>query len=216
MEAELINLPLLKNLIKSEIERNVTENFTSISDKLKKLENECLHSTVEIYGIHDNRLSDKKIRYQYVKKICLLLQLDFKTIVSLEYKKNYICLKLTDAATAREWQTRSCQRRLKNYDLGIDFDGPIKIFVAASHEHKQLLKRTRDLLLPHYKYVSLCRAGVMVRQTDTSRICIVKSETDIYDLLRRAKTALDAGQDVPPTTAGANATVQPLLPVKWL
>ncbi|AOL56771.1 FP/25K [Chrysodeixis includens nucleopolyhedrovirus] len=178
--AELINIPILKNLIKNEIERNVTDN---IVNKLKRLEEENLNDTVEIYGIHDKRLYNKKIRTNYVKKICQLLTLNYKLIVNSDYEKNHIKLKLNDAATAREWQNRSREVRLKNYDLDIDFDAPVKIFVAASPEHKQLLKKTRDALLPHYKYVSLCKKGVMVRQNERSKIYIVKNENDIYDLL---------------------------------
>nr|UPO71099.1 orf48 [Trichoplusia ni single nucleopolyhedrovirus] len=178
--AELINIPILKNLIKNEIERNVTDN---IVNKLKRLEEENLNDTVEIYGIYDKRLYNKKIRTNYVKKICQLLTLNYKLIVNSDYEKNHIKLKLNDAATAREWQNRSREVRLKNYDLDIDFDAPVKIFVAASPEHKQLLKKTRDALLPHYKYVSLCKKGVMVRQNERSKIYIVKNENDIYDLL---------------------------------
>ncbi|AHH82625.1 FP25K [Buzura suppressaria nucleopolyhedrovirus] len=187
MESDLINVSILKNLIKTEINKNVRNNLNEIDSKLKKLENAELNSSVEIYGVHDSRLTDKKIRNFYIKKICSLLSLDYKLIVSSEFKKNYIKLRLSDAATAREWQMRSCKLRLKNYDLNVDYDGPIKIFVAASHEQKQLLKKTRDALLPHYKYVSLCKKGVMVRENDTSRIYIVKDDNDIYNLLVKAK-----------------------------
>ncbi|QEI03665.1 FP-25K [Rachiplusia nu nucleopolyhedrovirus] len=180
MASELINVPILKSLIKNEIERNVNDNIIT---KLKKLEEDNLNDCVEIYGIHDKRLHNKKIRNNYIKKICTLLSLNYKLIVHSDYEKNHIKLKLNDAATAREWQTRSREVRLKNYDLDIDFDGPVKIFVAASAEQKQLLKKTRDALLPHYKYVSLCKKGVMVRQNERSKIFIVKSENDIYDLL---------------------------------
>ncbi|QWO71585.1 FP25K [Orgyia pseudotsugata single capsid nuclopolyhedrovirus] len=183
METDLINVPILKNLIKHEIDRNVNDNIHALNDKLKKLEDAELNCGVEIYGIHDARLSDKKVRHHYVKKICSLLGLDHKLVVDSEYKKNHIKLRLTDAATARDWQNKSCRCRLKNYDFDINFDGPVKIFVAASHEHKQLLKKTRDALLPHYKYVSLCKTGVMVRENDTSKIYIVKNDNDIRKLL---------------------------------
>ncbi|ABY65758.1 few polyhedra phenotype [Orgyia leucostigma nucleopolyhedrovirus] len=185
----LINVPILKSLIKNEIDRNVNENIHALNDKLKKLEDAELNCAVEIYGVHDARLNDKKVRHHYVKKICNLLALDHKLVVDSEYKNNYIKLRLTDAATARDWQTKSCRRRLKNYDLDINFDKPVKIFVAASNEHKQLLKKTRDALLTHYKYVSLCKTGVMVRESDTSKIYIVKNDNDIYKLLTKAKTA---------------------------
>lgn len=188
MESDLINVSILKNLIKTEIDKNVKNNLHEIDSKLRKLENAELNSSVEIYGVHDSRLADKKVRNYYIKKICTLLSLDYKLIVNSEFKKNYIKLRLSDAATAREWQMRSCKLRIKNYDLNVDYDGPIKIFVAASHEHKQLLKKTRDSLLPHYKYVSLCKNGVMVRENDISRIYIVKDESDIYNLLVKAKT----------------------------
>lgn len=187
---ELINVPILKNLIKTEIDRNVTSNITILNGKLKKLEDDHLSDWVEVYGVHDSRLHNKKIRCMIVKKICALLQLDHKAVVESDYEKNHIKLKLNDAGAAREWQNRSREVRLKNYDLDIDFDGPVKIFVAASPEHKQLLKKTRDALLPHYKYVSLCKKGVMVRENDRSRIYIVKNENDIYDLLSRMSKAV--------------------------
>nr|AEU04748.1 few polyhedra protein [Spodoptera litura MNPV X17] len=187
--SELINVPILKNLIKSEIDRNVANNITILNGKLKKLEDDHLNDWVEVYGVHDTRLFNKKVRNNYVKKICALLQLDYKSVVESDYEKNHIKLKLNDATTAREWQNRSREVRLKNYDLEIDFDGPIKIFVAALPEHKQLLKKTRDALLPHYKYVSLCKKGVMVRENERSKIFIVKNENDIYDLLGKMSVA---------------------------
>lgn len=187
---ELINVPILKSLIKNEIDRNVSSNITILNGKLKKLEDDHLNNCVEVYGVHNARLFNKKIRNNYVKKICTLLDLDYKAIVDSDYDKNYIKLKLNDAATARDWQNRSREVRLKNFDLDIDFDGPIKIFVAASAEHKHLLKKTRDALLPHYKYVSLCKKGVMVRENERSKIYIVKNENDIYDLLSKMSAAV--------------------------
>ncbi|AAM95110.1 Fp25K [Helicoverpa armigera multiple nucleopolyhedrovirus] len=187
---ELINVPILKSLIKTEIDRNVSGNITILNGKLKKLEDDHLNTWVEVYGVHNSRLLNKKIRNNYVKKICTLLDLDYKAIVESDYDKNHIKLKLNDAATARDWQNRSREVRLKNFDLDIDFDGPIKIFVAASAEHKQLLKKTRDALLPHYKYVSLCKKGVMVRENERSKIYIVKNENDIYDLLSKMSSAV--------------------------
>jgi len=187
---ELINVPILKSLIKTEIDRNVSGNITILNGKLKKLEDDHLNTWVEVYGMHNSRLLNKKIRNNYVKKICTLLDLDYKAIVESDYDKNHIKLKLNDAATARDWQNRSREVRLKNFDLDIDFDGPIKIFVAASAEHKHLLKKTRDALLPHYKYVSLCKKGVMVRENERSKIYIVKNENDIYDLLSKMSNAV--------------------------
>lgn len=187
---ELINVPILKSLIKNEIDRNVSSNITILNGKLKKLEDDHLNNWVEVYGVHNSRLFNKKIRNNYVKKICALLDLDYKAIVDSDYDKNHIKLKLNDAATARDWQNRSREVRLKNFDLDIDFDGPIKIFVAASAEHKHLLKKTRDALLPHYKYVSLCKKGVMVRENERSKIYIVKNENDIYDLLSKMSAAV--------------------------
>ncbi|QED40575.1 FP25K [Chrysodeixis includens nucleopolyhedrovirus] len=181
MANELINVPILKNLIKNEIDRKV--NSSNIITKLKQLEEDTLNNCVEIYGIHDSRLHSKKIRNNYLKKICSLLLLNYKLIVNSDFEKNYIKVKLNDAATAKEWQNRSREVRLKNYDLDIEFDGPVKIFVAASAEQKYLLKKTRDALLPRYKYVSLCKKGVMVRQNERSKIFIVKNESDIYSLL---------------------------------
>nr|ANW12288.1 few polyhedra [Malacosoma sp. alphabaculovirus] len=185
METKLLLVPIIKSMIKNEIDSN--DSLNELNCKLKKLENENLHDSVEIYGIHDNKLNNKKIRNMYTKKICNLLNLDHKLIVESDFEKNHIKLKLTDGATAKEWQNRSREVRLKNHDLDIDYDGPVKIFVAASPEHKQLLKKARDTLLPYYKYVSLFKKGVMVRQNDRSKIYIVKNENDIYDLLEKAK-----------------------------
>nr|WUR10806.1 FP25K [Calliteara abietis nucleopolyhedrovirus] len=193
---DLINVPILKNIIQNEIDRNVNKNIYALNDKLKKLENAELYCSVEIYGVHDAHLKDKKIRNHYVKRICALLELDHKLIVDSEHKKNHIKLKLTDAATAREWQTKSCRVRLKNYDLDINYDGPIKIFVAASCEQKQLLKKARDALLLYYKYVSLCKTGVMVRENDTSKIYIVKTDDDIYNLLQMAGVTMSSFYNV--------------------
>ncbi|AIE47782.1 fp [Peridroma alphabaculovirus] len=189
MTTELINVPILKSLIKTEIDRNVTSNITILNSKLKKLEDDHLNDCVEVYGVHEARLHNKKVRNNYVKKICALLALDYRAVVDSTYDKNHIKLKLSDATTAREWQNRSREVRLKNFDLDINFDGPIKVFVAASAEHKQLLKKTRDALLPHYKYVSLCKRGVMVRENERSKIYIVKNENDIYDLLSKMSGA---------------------------
>lgn len=183
VDFDLINMCSLKKLIKNEIDRNVSDSLDVLAQKLKKLEKNSLNSSVEIYGIADPRFSDRKIKNYYIKKICALLGLNCKSVVESEVRNNHIVVHLKDAATAREWQTRSCRIRLKNRDLGLDYDGPVKIFVAASHEHKQLLKKTRDVLLPSYKYVSLCKNGVMVRRDDDSRIYIVKSESDILKLL---------------------------------
>lgn len=183
METDLINVPILKSLIRNEIDRNVNDNLSILTCKLKKLENEQLNDSVEIYGVYDKKLFNKKVRNVYVKKICQLLDLDYRHVVDTEYEKNHITVRLSDAATAKDWQNKSRELRLKNVDLEIDYDGPVKIFVAASPEHKLLLKKTRDALLPYYKYVSLCKKGVMVRKTDKSKIHIVSCESDINGLI---------------------------------
>ncbi|BAC67287.1 few polyhedra plaque phenotype associated protein [Adoxophyes honmai nucleopolyhedrovirus] len=189
MDAEnLINVSILQNLIKQEINNNVNENINTITSKLKKLEEVNLNDSVEIYGIHDTRLNYKKIRVNYIKKICSLLNLDFKFVVENFFDRNHIVVRLTDAVTAREWQKRSRDIRINNYDLNINFDAPVKIFVAASHEHKQLLKKTRDVLLSSFKYVSLCKNGVMVRKNERSKIYVIKNENDIYNLLLKSKS----------------------------
>ncbi|ACF05326.1 FP25K [Adoxophyes orana nucleopolyhedrovirus] len=189
MDAEnLINVSILQNLIKQEINNNVNENINTITSKLKKLEEVNLNDSVEIYGIRDTRLNYKKIRVNYIKKICNLLNLDFKFVVENFFDRNHIVVRLTDAVTAREWQKRSRDTRINNYDLNINFDAPVKIFVAASHEHKQLLKKTRDVLLSSFKYVSLCKNGVMVRKNERSKIYVIKNENDIYNLLLKSKS----------------------------
>ncbi|AIG63232.2 FP [Helicoverpa armigera SNPV] len=195
METDLINVPILKSLIKHEIDRSVNDNMSVIKGKIKKLENDKLNDTVEIYGIHDRKLYNKKIRNNYVRKICTLLDLDYRLVAETDFEKNHICVKLSNAVTAKEWQTRSREVRLKNYDLDIDYDGPVKIFVAATAEHKQLLKKTRDALLPFYKYVSLCKRGVMVRRNDRSKVFIVKNELDINELVNKLYTKFDDEND---------------------
>ncbi|AKR17353.1 FP-25K [Urbanus proteus nucleopolyhedrovirus] len=184
MNSEIINVHILKNLIKNEIDYNVNDNIVYLNDKLKKLENENLKDCVEIYGVHDNRLNNKKIRNNRLKQICEQLNLNHKAIIDSWYNKNHIVVRLRDVITAKEWQNRSRELRLKNINLNIDYDGPIKIFVAAPLELKVLLKKTRDALLPYYKYVSLCKSGVMVRKNDKSEIYIVKNEKDIFNLLK--------------------------------
>jgi Baculovirus FP protein len=185
MENKIINVSSLKSLIKTEIDRTLTDNINVLNGKLKKLENDRLHDSVEIYGIHDKRLYNRKVRHAYIKKICTLLSLDYRAVVESEYDKNHIVVKLSDAVAAKEWQSRSREVRLKNVDLDVAYDGPVKIFVAATAEHKQLLKKTRDALLPIYKYVSLCKKGVMVRRNDRSKIYVVTHENDISMLLNK-------------------------------
>nr|WRK23031.1 fp25 [Bombyx mori nucleopolyhedrovirus]WRK23721.1 fp25 [Bombyx mori nucleopolyhedrovirus]WRK23997.1 fp25 [Bombyx mori nucleopolyhedrovirus] len=176
---QLINVSLLKSLIKTQIDENVSDNIKSMSEKLKRLEYDNLTDCVEIYGIHDNRLNNKKIRNYYLKKICILLDLNFKHVIESSFDKNHIVAKLCDATRAKEWQTKSRERRLKNFNLNINYDGPVKIFVAATAEQKLLLKKTRDALLPFYKYISICKNGVMVRRDEKSRVFIVKNEQNI-------------------------------------
>nr|BAA34226.1 25K protein [Bombyx mori nucleopolyhedrovirus] len=176
---QLINVSLLKSLIKTQIDENVSDNIKSMSEKLKRLECDNLTDSVEIYGIHDNRLNNKKIRNYYLKKICILLDLNFKHVIESSFDKNHIVAKLCDATRAKEWQTKSRERRLKNFNLNINYDGPVKIFVAATAEQKLLLKKTRDALLPFYKYISICKNGVMVRRDEKSRVFIVKNEQNI-------------------------------------
>nr|AIX47903.1 FP25K [Lymantria dispar multiple nucleopolyhedrovirus]QIT08110.1 few polyhedra 25K protein [Lymantria dispar multiple nucleopolyhedrovirus] len=194
MDFDLINVSGLKKLIKTEIDRNVSESLDALAQKLQRLEKNSLNCSVEIYGLADARaLFDRKVKNYYIKKICALLGLNFKAVLESESKNNYILVHLKDAATARDWQTRSCQVRLKNRDLGVEYDGPVKIFVAASRERKQLLKKTRDALLPHFKYVSLCKAGVMARRNDSSEIYIIKDERDIHKLVgQRAEASIDS------------------------
>jgi hypothetical protein len=179
---QLINVSFLKSLIKHQIDENVSDNIKCIGEKLKKLEHDNLTDHVEIYGVHDHKLVYKKVRNFYIKKICSLLTLNYKHVLESSFEKNHIIVRLCDATRAKEWQTRSRERRLKNYDLNIDFDGPVKIFVAATTEQKLLLKKTRDALLPHYKYISICKNGVMVRRDEKSRVYIVKNEHDIETL----------------------------------
>nr|AFN21024.1 FP25 [Bombyx mori nucleopolyhedrovirus] len=176
---QLINVSLLKSLIKTQIDENVSDNIKSMSEKLKRLECDNLTDSVEIYGIHDNRLNNKKIRNYYLKKICILLDLNFKHVIESSFDKNHIVAKLCDATRAKEWQTKSRERRLKNFNLNINYDGPVKIFVAATAGQKLLLKKTRDALLPFYKYISICKNGVMVRRDEKSRVFIVKNEQNI-------------------------------------
>lgn len=176
---QLINVSLLKSLIKTQIDENVSDNIKSMSEKLKKLEHDNLTDNVEIYGIHDNRLNNKKIRNYYIKKICTLLNLNYKNVLESTFDKNHIVVKLCDAVRAKEWQAKSRELRLKNFNLNINYDGPIKIFVAATAEQKLLLKKTRDVLLPFYKYISICKNGVMVRRDEKSRVFIVKNEQHI-------------------------------------
>lgn len=176
---QLINMSLLKSLIKTQIDENVSNNINSINEKLKKIENNNLTNMVEIYGIHDNKLNNKKIRNSYIKKICNLLNLDYKNVLESTFDKNHISVKLNDAVRAKEWQAKSREHRLKNFNLNINFDGPIKIFVAATPEQKLLLKKTRDSLLPFYKYISICKNGIMVRRNEKSKVFIVRNEQHI-------------------------------------
>lgn len=176
---QLINVSLLKSLINNQINENVSNNIKLMNEKLKKLEHDNLTDCVEIYGIHDDKLNVKKIRNMYLKKICGFLNLNYKHILDSTFVKNHLVVKLCDSLRAKEWQTKSREFRLKNYNLNIDFDGPVKIFVAASAEQKLLLKKTRDALLPFYKYISICKNGIMVRRDDKSRVFIVKNEQNI-------------------------------------
>ncbi|UZE89765.1 FP25K [Parapoynx stagnalis nucleopolyhedrovirus] len=182
---QLINVSLLKSLINNQINENVSSDIKMMSEKLQKLEHDSLTDCVEIYGIHNDNLNVKKIRNMYLKKICTLLNLSYKHILDSTFVKNHVVVKLCDSLRAKEWQTRSREFRLKNYNLNIDFDGPIKIFVAASADQKLLLKKTRDALLPYYKYISICKNGIMVRRDDKSRVFIVKNEQNIEYLKQK-------------------------------
>lgn len=174
---QLINVALLKTLINAQIDES--DDIKSMNVKLKQLERDRLINSVEVYGVHDARLPNKKVRTYYLKKICLLLDLNFKHVLDSSFYKNHMVVRLCDAARAKEWQSKSRERRLKNHNLDIDFDGPIKIFVAAPPEQKLLLKKARDALLPVYKYISICKHGVMVRRDEKSRVFIIKNEQHI-------------------------------------
>ncbi|AAK85619.1 FP [Epiphyas postvittana nucleopolyhedrovirus] len=174
---QLINVSLLKSLINSQIDES--NDIKLINVKLKQLERDRLNDSVEIYGIHDARLCNKKIRTSYLKKICSLLELDFKHVLDSSFHKNHIVVQLCDAGRAKEWQSKSREQRLKNYNLDVNYDGPVKIFVAAPAEHKVLLKKARDALLPFYKYISICKHGVMVRRDEKSRVFIIKNDQHI-------------------------------------
>ncbi|QDL56984.1 FP-25K [Dione juno nucleopolyhedrovirus] len=178
---QLINVALLKSLINAQIDES--NDIKQMSAKLKQLERDRLNDCVEVYGVHDARLSNKKVRTYYLKKICALLDLDFRHVLNSSFHKNHMVVQLSDAARAKEWQSRSRERRLKNHNLDIDYDAPVKIFVAAPPEQKLLLKKARDALLPVYKYISICKHGVMVRRDEKSRVFIIKNEQHI-DYLR--------------------------------
>nr|AFS51970.1 DekiORF93 [Dendrolimus kikuchii nucleopolyhedrovirus] len=190
---QLINVSLLKSLINNQIDKSVSVNIKFMNEKLNRLELENLTDSVEIYGIHDNRLSNKKIRNYYIKKICQLLELDYKHVVASSFDRNHILVKLCDAVRAREWQNKSREHRIKNVNLNIDYDGPIKIFVAATAEQKLLLKKARDALLPFYKYISICKTGVMVRRDEKSRVFIVKNEQNIEFLKANHNKCYNSG-----------------------
>lgn len=70
---QLINVSLLKSLINTQIEENVLDNIKVMSEKLKKLECDNLTDSVEIYGIYDKKLNNKKIRMFYLKKFARCL-----------------------------------------------------------------------------------------------------------------------------------------------
>lgn len=174
---QLINVALLKSLINAQIDES--DDIKSLNAKLKELERDRLNDSVEVYGVHDARLASKRVRTHYLKRICALLDVDFKHVLDSSYHKNHMVVRLSDAARAKEWQSRSRERRLKNHSLGIDFDGPVKVFVAAPPEQKLLLKKARDALLPVYKYISICKHGVMVRRDEKSRVFVIKNEQHI-------------------------------------
>ncbi|ABF50326.1 fp25k [Antheraea pernyi nucleopolyhedrovirus] len=191
---QLINVSLLKSLINSQIDES--DDIRLMNAKLKQLERDRLNDSVEIYGIHDARLASKRVRTQYLKKICALLDVEFRHVLDSSFYKNHIVAQLSDATRAREWQSKSREQRLKNHSLGIDFDGPVKIFVAAPPEQKLLLKKARDALLPLYKYISICKHGVMVRRDEKSRVFIVKNEQHIEYLKANNPCLFDVDKKV--------------------
>nr|AAC56572.1 25K FP fusion protein [Lymantria dispar multiple nucleopolyhedrovirus] len=102
MDFDLINVSGLKKLIKTEIDRNVSESLDALAQKLQRLEKNSLNCSVEIYGLADTRpFFDRKVKNYYIKKICALLGLNFKAVLESETKNNYILVHLKDAATAR-------------------------------------------------------------------------------------------------------------------
>lgn len=74
-----------------------------MSEKLKRLEYDNFIDSVEIYGIYDSRLNNKKIRNYYLKKICVLFDLNFKYVIEFLFDKNYIVVKLCDVMCVKEW-----------------------------------------------------------------------------------------------------------------
>nr|AAC56569.1 25K FP frameshift protein [Lymantria dispar multiple nucleopolyhedrovirus] len=99
MDFDLINVSGLKKLIKTEIDRNVSESLDALAQKLQRLEKNSLNCSVEIYGLADTRpFFDRKVKNYYIKKICALLGLNFKAVLESETKNNYILVHLKDAA----------------------------------------------------------------------------------------------------------------------
>ncbi|AAC70249.1 Ld-FP' [Lymantria dispar multiple nucleopolyhedrovirus] len=69
MDFDLINVSGLKKLIKTEIDRNVSESLDALAQKLQRLEKNSLNCSVEIYGLADTRpFFDRKVKNYYIKK----------------------------------------------------------------------------------------------------------------------------------------------------
>lgn len=68
--------------------------------------------------------------------------------------------------------------------------------MAAPPEQKLLLKKARDALLPLYKYISICKHGVMVRRDEKSRVFIVKNEQHIEYLKANNPCLFDVDKKV--------------------
>lgn len=139
-----------------------------------------LDSSVEIFGIKDIS-SDHKAN---VASVARVMNLNEEDVVDVLVKGNGVLVKLRYPRLVNEWERKSREARLKVYDVfpETNNDAKIKIFAAAPTKFKLLLHKVRTQL-PDFKYIWIGKRGVMARQEARSNILLLKSESDLSNML---------------------------------
>lgn len=184
----LINENALNAVIQKQIDQNssqtkdtivyINNEVDRIQERLSHLETDALKNYVEIYGIPINYVNRDDKRMHVVNKIANKFLLSMDDVINISFIKNHIVLQVVNVKVATQWQNRSRDIRLTNRDIGIDRDGQIKAYIAAPDDLKILLRKARETL-PNYKYIWIGKKGVMLRESNDSRIYKIKNQQDL-------------------------------------
>lgn len=139
-----------------------------------------LDSSVEIFGIKDVSTDHAA----NVTRVAKTMNLNENDVVNVAVKGNGLLVKLRYPRLVNEWERKSREARLKVYDVfpETNSDAKIKIFAAAPTKYKLLLHKVRTQL-PDFKYIWIGKRGVMARQEARSNILLLKSESDLTNIL---------------------------------